>query len=41
MTDLLPQDEEEFEEKSPTEVLDQIGKRLDKASTEELKAWRF
>ena len=30
-----------MEENSPTEVLGKIEKRLDKASSEELKGWRF
>ena len=41
VADLVPQDEEEFEERNPTEILEQIGKRLDKASTEELRGWRL
>ena len=41
MADLLPQDEEELEERSPMQTLEQIEKRLDKASTEELRGWRF
>ena len=41
LADLLPQDEEEMEERSPMKTLGQIEKRLDKALTEEVKGWRF
>ena len=41
LADLLPQDEKEMGENSPTKILEQIEKRLDKASTEERKGWRF
>ena len=41
VTNLLPQDEKEFEDQEPTELFEKIKKRLDKATTEEFRNWRF
>ena len=41
VTDLLPQNEKEFEDQEPTELFEQIKKRLDQTTTKELRNWRF